>query len=83
MAKKKMKILKYPFSQKLLILHKLDGVGPVDNTVIITDPPPMSFDAFSQKKKEKKLHMTHDMRHVWGDENSQNFSSLALTVCDL
>ena len=34
--------------QKLLMIHKLDEVGP-----LITDPPPSSSTTLSKKKKKK------------------------------
>ena len=73
---------------------KLDGVGPVDNR-----PSTDKLHHFVQKKQKNMWHMTcdtwhmthdtwhmtHDTWHVWGGgwTFSQNFSSLALTVCDL
>ena len=68
---------------------KLDGVGPVNNR-----PSTNKLYHFVWKKKKKnRWHMTCDMLHVtcdtWhvtcceGWKISQNFSSLALTVCDL
>ena len=65
---------------------------------MITDPPQISFTTLSKKRKEKEKkcdtwHVTRDMWHVTSDTwhmtcfggwtSSQNFSSLALTVCDL
>ena len=72
--------------------YKLDGVGPVDNR-----PSTDKLHHFVRRKKLKKikkiLHVTRDMWHVTRDTwhvtclggwtFSQNFSSLALTVCDL
>ena len=74
---------------KLKLDGKLDGVAP-----LMTDPPPISSTTLSGEKKEKKKwHMTRDMWHVTRDmwhvtrlggwTFTQNFSSLALTVCDL
>ena len=75
--------------------NKLDGVGPVDNRPS-TDK--LHKIVKKKRKKEKKVthdmwhmtcdtwHMTHDTCHMtcWGGwAFSQNFNSLALTVCDL
>ena len=71
------------------VFEKLDGVGPVDNR-----PSTDELHHFVQKKRrQKKWHVTCDMWHVTRDMwhmtrlggwiFSQNFSSLALTVCDL
>ena len=64
---------------------KLDGVGPVDNR-----PSTDKLHHFVKKKEEekekKKWHVTCDTWHVTRSRGwtfSQNFSSLALTVCDL
>ena len=66
---------------------KLDGVGPVDNR-----PSSNKLHHFVRKKSDM-WHVTPDMWHVtrymWhvtrlgGWTFSQNFSSLAFTVCDL
>ena len=70
---------------------KLDGVGPVDNR-----PSTDMLHEIVKKKKIHVTHdmwdVTHDTWHVtcdmwhmtrWGGwAFSQNFSSLALTVCD-
>ena len=61
---------------------KLDGVGPVDNR-----PSTDKLHQFVQKKIIM-WHVTCDMWHVTHDlfggwTFSQNFSSLALPVCDL
>ena len=59
------------------ISKKVDGVGPIDNRP--------SIDKLYHFVK-KKLHVTLDTWHVTccvGWTLSQNFSSLALTVCDL
>ena len=74
-------------------LDELDGVGPVDNR-----PSTDKLHHFVPKKKKRKnmWHVTCDMWHVTCDVTldtwhetclggwtfSQNFSSLALTVCD-
>ena len=65
---------------------KLDGVGHVDNR-----PSTDKLHHIVKKKEEKKVtcdmwHVTRDMWHMTCLEGwtfSQNFSSLALTVCDL
>jgi hypothetical protein len=69
---------------------KLDGVGPVDNR-----PSTNKLHHFVHKKKCDMWHMTCDMWHVTRDmwhmtcdmlrgwTFSQNFSPLALMVCDL
>ena len=64
---------------------KLDGVAP-----LMTDPPPISSTTLSPPPKKyvtlDTRHVTRDMWHVTrlgGWTFSQNFSSLALTICDL
>ena len=69
-------------------VHKLDGVGPVDNR-----PSTDKLHHFVEKREKKVWHVTRDMWHVTRDTwhvtclggwtFSQNFSPLALTVCDL
>ena len=67
-------------------IKKLDGVGPVDNR-----PSTNKLHHLKKKKIHVTLdmwHVTRDMWHVTHDTFvgvifSQNFSSLALTVCDL
>ena len=63
---------------------KLDGVGPVDNS-----PSTDKLHHFVWKKKCDMWHVTRDKWHMTCDRFgggwtfSQNFSSLALTNCDL
>ena len=33
-----------------MFVCKLDGVGPIDNNTLITDPPPISFTTLSEEK---------------------------------
>ena len=74
-----------------LIGCKLDGVGPIDNR-----PSTNKLHHFTKKKCDIWLvtcdmwhitydtwHATCDMWHVWGWTWYQNFSPLALPVCDL
>ena len=69
------------------MLWKLDGVGPVDNRPSIGK---LHHSVQKQNKNNNKKcdmwHVTHDMWHVTcygGWTFSQNFSPLALMVCDL
>ena len=73
----------------LCLVEELDGVGPVDNR-----PSTDKLYHFVQKKKKCDMwrvtcdtwRVTYDTWHVTclgGWTFSQNFSSLALTVCDL
>jgi hypothetical protein len=83
-------VLSFAYKFDWLIV-KLDWVGPVDNR-----PSTNKHHYFVQKKKKKKKkkwHLTRDilpvdrdklqMTRFWGWTFSQNFSSLALTVCYL
>ena len=66
------------------MLRKLDGVGPIANR-----PSTDKLHHFVRQKKNLKCdmwHVTYDTWHVTclgGWTFSQNFRSLALTVCDL
>ena len=75
----------------ILVEYKLDGVGPVDNR-----PSTDKLHHFVRKNTQKSdmwhvtcdsWQVTRDMWHMTrlggGQTFSQNFSSLALTVCDL
>ena len=82
----------------LIQTENLDGVGPVDNRPSIEKLHHFVQKKRRRKKVTSDMwHVTHDTWHVTCDETrdtwhvtcfggwtfSQNFSSLALTVCDL
>ena len=79
------------WNNKFEDIEKLDGVGPVDNR-----PSPNKLHHFVKKKKNVTCdlwHVTYDIWHMTRDmllvtrlgrwTFSQNFTSLALTICDL